>query len=221
MDTIELTVDKRELTGKKVRRLRRQGLIPANLFGPKIESVPLQIDAASLHRVLAQGGRNAVITVTINGEKKSVTSVVRGLQSDPTTDELLHVDLFEVDATQVITAEIPVTLIGESPATKGQGTVISHSLNSVQVEGRPIDLPRVIEVDISGLTEIDEEIRVRDLAIPGNTSLLTDRDQLVVKVARARVAVEEVVEEEVEEAEGEATPAAEESSSEQGGKEES
>ncbi len=203
MDTIELTADRRELTGKKVRRLRRQGLIPANLFGPKIESVPLQIEAASLHQALVQGGHNAIITVTINGEKNPVTSVVRGLQSDPITDELLHVDLFEIDVTQVITADIPVILIGESPAAKGQGAVISHSLNSIQVQGRPMDLPRAIEVDISGLAEIDQEIRLRDLTISDNISLLTDKDQLVVKAARARVVVEEVIQEGVEAIEGE------------------
>ncbi|MFQ5874809.1 MAG: 50S ribosomal protein L25 [Dehalococcoidia bacterium] len=202
-DTIELSADRREILGKRVRFLRRQGLIPANVYGRARESVPLQIQAKDLQRALAKGGRTTVIGVSINGEKSLRTAVIRGLQRDPRTDELLHVDFLEVDVTQSITADIPIVLVGESPVSKSQSAMISQSLVSLQIEGLPTDLPRSIDVDISGLVEIDQEVRVRDLSVPTSISVLADPDQLVVKVARGRIVVEEEVAAEAEEEEAE------------------
>lgn len=226
MATIELAADKREVLGKKVRFLRREGLIPANLYGKAKESVALQMQMKDFQQALAIGGRNAVMEVKVNGEKNARTAVVRGLQRDPRTDQLLHVDFYEVDVTQTITAEIPIKLTGESPAARGSDAMISQSLTTIEVAGLPTDLPRSIEVDLSILLEIDQEVRVKDLSVSPNISVLTGEDRLVVKVARGRIAVEEevVVEEEELEVEGEAAaeegapeadaPAAEKESSE-------
>lgn len=209
MDTIELAADVRETKGKKVRFLRREGLVPANLYGPKVDSIPLQIQKKHLKQALAQGGRNAVLAVNVNGEKSARTAIIRGLQLDPRTDDLLHVDFLQVDVTETITAEIPIHLVGESPLPKGQ-TLIAQSISSVEVKGLPTELPRTIEVDVSYLTEIDQEVRVGDLQVSADIEVLTDPDQLVVKATRGRVEVEEevVAEEEegaeAEEAEGEA-----------------
>lgn len=198
MATIELAADIRQERGKKTRFLRRRGLTPANLYGPKIDSIALQIQTSHLQQVLVQGGRNALLSIKVAGEKDSRAAIIRALQVHPVTDELVHVDFLQVDVTRTISAEIPVVLVGESPLPKGQ-TLITQAISSVQVEGLPMDIPRSVEVDISILIEIDQSIWVRDLQLPPNIEVLTDPDQLVVKAALARV-VEEVVEE-VEEAE--------------------
>ncbi len=204
MATIELTADIRQERGKKTRFLRRRGLTPANLYGPKIDSVPLQIQTSHLLQALVQGGRNAMLTIKVTGEKDSRAAVIRAIQVHPVTDELVHVDFLQVDVTTTISAEVPVFLVGESPLPKGQ-TLIAQAISSVQVEGLPKDIPRSVEVDISILIEIDQSIWVRDLRLPPNIEVLTDPDQLVVKAAMARV-VEEVEEVEAaeEEVEGEA-----------------
>ena len=202
MDNIELSADPRQTLGKKVRFLRRQGLIPANLYGPAIESVPLQIEGKHILQALIKGGRNAVVAVNVNGEKSPRTTLIRGIQRDPRTDEILHIDLLQVDVTKTITALVPIILVGESPLTKGQMVVISQSLGSIEVEGLPTELPQALEVDISILTEIDQVIRVRDLPITPNITVLTDSGQLVVKAARGRIALE-LEEEAAEKAEAE------------------
>ncbi|MFQ5934082.1 MAG: 50S ribosomal protein L25 [Dehalococcoidia bacterium] len=191
MDIIELSADKREILGKKVKALRRRGLIPANVYGRNKKSIALQVEDKQFYKALTEGGRNAVINVKINGEKKARTAISRGLQRDPSTEELLHVDFFEVDVARRITAEVPIVLVGESPVAKGATAMISQSLGALEVEGLPTELPRSIDVDISGLAEIDEEIRVSDLLVPSNVSVLSDPDQLVVKVARGRISAEE------------------------------
>ena len=198
MATIELAADIRQERGKKTRFLRRRGLTPANLYGPKIESIALQIQTSHLQQALVQGGRNAMLTIKVAGEKDSRAAIIRALQVHPVTDELVHVDFLQVDVTRTISAEIPVVLVGESPLPKGQ-TLITQAITSVQVEGLPMDIPRSVEVDISILIKIDQSIWVRDLQLPPNIEVLTDPDQLVVKAALARVVEEEV--EEVEEAE--------------------
>jgi large subunit ribosomal protein L25 len=200
MDTIDLAADKREVLGKKVRFLRRQGLVPANLYGRAKDSLALQMQIKDFQQALVTGGRNAVMEVKVNGEKNARTAIVRGLQLDPRTDQLLHVDFYEVDVTQSISAEVPIELVGESPAARGSDAMISQSLTSLSVEGLPTDLPRSIEVDISFLSEIDQEVRVKGLSVPSNISVLTHEDQLVVKVSRGRIAAEEeaVVDEELE-----------------------
>ena len=193
MATIELAADIRQERGKKTRFLRRRGLTPANLYGPKIESIALQIQTSHLQQALVQGGRNAMLTIKVAGEKDSRAAIIRALQVHPVTDELVHVDFLQVDVTRTISAEIPVVLVGESPLPKGQ-TLITQAISSVQVEGLPMDIPRSVEVDISILIKIDQSIWVRDLQLPPKIEVLTDPDQLVVKAALARV-VEEVVEE--------------------------
>ena len=213
METIELRADIRQILGKRTRYLRRQGLIPANLYGPTIKSVPLQIDSRNLQQALVRGGRNAVFTVNVNGEKTPRTAVLRGIQRDPVTDDLLHVDLYHIKVTEAITAEVPIALVGESPLIKVKAAVLNQSLTSLQVEGLPMELPRTLEVDVSDLTEIDQEIRVRDLTVPGNITVLTDINQLVVKLSRSRVEMaleEEAAEEVAAEAEEEAAPVEEE-----------
>ena len=116
MDKIELNASNREVLGKKVRRLRRQGITPVHLFGHGIESTALQCDATKLKQVLAKAGQTRLISLKLDNEKRPRTVVVRTVQTEPLTGGSLHVDFFQVEAAEKVKVEIPVVLVGEAPA---------------------------------------------------------------------------------------------------------
>lgn len=204
----ELKVSHRDILGKKVRFLRREGLTPVNLYGPNIESTPLQAETPLLKRLIARAGRNALITLKVDGAKKPRVVMVRDIQRDPLNDELLHVGFFQVEMTHSVRAEVPLLFLGEAPAAKTSRAMLIQNLTALHVEALPADLPRNIEVDLSVLEEIDQAIHVRDLPVDEAVEVLTEPDQVVVHVLESKVEklVEEIEEEAVavEEAEVEA-----------------
>jgi large subunit ribosomal protein L25 len=204
----ELKVITRDTLGKKVRFLRRKGLTPANLYGPNIESIPLQVETTLLKRLIARVGRNALVTLMVDGKPRVV--MIRDIQRNSLTDDLLHVGFFQVEMTHRVKTEVPLLFLGDAPAAKSSRVMLLQNLTALQVEALPGDLPRNIEVDLSGLEEIGQTIHVRDIPVSDTLEVLNDPDQVVVRVMETRVEVEEVVaakEEEAppeEEAEGEA-----------------
>lgn len=200
MDTLELAVDVREALGKKARFLRRQGMTPANIYGRNLDSVALQLQTTDLINALTQGGRNAVLSVKVNGEEKPRPAVIRDVQLHPVTDRIIHVDFLQVDITRAITSDVPVVLVGESPLPK-TSTVISQTLASIQVSGLPLDIPRSVEADISVLVEVDQSILVSDLPLPESVEVITNADQMVVRAAQGRVSAADAAAEAAEEAE--------------------
>ena len=196
----ELKVKSRDTLGKKVRFLRRQGLTPVNLYGPKTESIPLQVETSLLERLIATVGRNALITLKVDRAKEPRLAMIRDIQRDPLTGALLHVGFFQIEVTHKVRAEIPLIFLGEAPAAKIPRAMLIQNLTSLQVEGLPTDLPRRIEVDLSLLQEMNQAIHVREIPIDDRLEVLTDADQVVVHVEEPRAPVEEVeVKEEVKE----------------------
>lgn len=187
----ELKVKSRDTLGKKVRFLRRQGLTPANLYGPKTESIPLQVETSLLERLIATVGRNALITLKVDGAKEPRLAMIRDIQRDPLTDALLHVGFFQIEVTHKVRAEIPLIFLGEAPAAKSPRAMVIQNLTSLQVEGLPTDLPRRIEVDLSLLEEMNQAIHVREIPMDDRLEVLTDPDQVVVHVIETRAPVEE------------------------------
>jgi len=194
----ELRLSKRDIWGKKVRFLRRQGITPANLYGPKMESIALQAETPVLERLIARVGRNAMITLRLDGKPRLV--MIRDIQRDPLTGALLHVDFFQVEATHKVTVDIPLAFLSGAQAAKSSRAIMIQNLTSLHVEGLPADLPRSIEVDLSVLTEIGQAIHVSEIPIDDRLEVLTDPDQVVVHIEEIRAPVEEVeIKEEVEE----------------------
>lgn len=211
MNREELKVSHRDILGKKVRFLRREGLTPVNLYGPNIESIPLQAETPLLKRLIARAGRNALITLKVDGAKKTRMVMVRDIQRDPLNDELLHVGFFQVELTHSVRAEVPLLFLGEAPAAKTSRAMLIQNLTVLQVEALPADLPRNIEVDLSVLEEINQAIHVRDLPVDEAVEVLTEPDQVVVHVLESKVEklVEEIEEEAVAVEEAEEVPSEE------------
>lgn len=192
-ERLSITAEPREIVGKKVKRLRREGIVPAVIYGQK-ESVTIQLDNLSLRRVLRQAGSTNLIDVSLGKSKRTV--LVREIQSHVTRGDLLHVDFIEVDLKVMIAAEAQLVAVGTSaPEAEGLG-VVTLALRAVEIEGLPDALVSEIEVDISQIETPDMVIYVSDLVAPEGVTILTDMETTV-----ARFEFEKIVEEEEEEEE--------------------
>ena len=207
MDGLALAVSKRDILGKKTRFLRHQGITPAHLFGHGLESIPLECDTARLQRIIAQAGTTRLIALEIEGDNQPRSVFIHEIQRDVCSGALLHVDFYQVRKSEKINADVPIVFVGEAPALKEKGRTLMHMITSLSVECLPDKLPPQIEVDLSHLEEAEQAIHVRDIALSPDITVITDPDQMVVKVSEEAV---EVVAEEVEaEAEAEAAEEAE------------
>ena len=201
MDKIELEITKREVVGKKVRFLRRQGIIPVHLFGHGIESMALQCDTAKLQRVLAKAGETKVISLKLDNEKRPRSVLVREVQVDSLKGGLLHVDFYQVKKAEKVKVEVPITLVGEAPALELRANMLMQELDTLTVECLPAKIPASVELDISSLTEAEQMVRVKSIELAKGVTILNDPELVVVKISSRPVKVvaeQEVTEEAVE-----------------------
>ena len=199
-DRLELAVAPREVLGKNVKVLRRQGITPANIYGHGVDSLAVQVPTHDLAHTIKVAGRNTMLQLHVEGEKKARPVFVHHVQRNPLNDNLLHVDFYQVSLTEKIRLEVPIVVVGEAPAVDVYHAMLLQNTSSVAIEGLPAEMPPYIEVDVSGLAEIDDAIHVKDLPVSAGLTFLVDPELVVVKVAPPRVEVEEVVEEEAAEA---------------------
>jgi len=194
MEHIELQANTREVLGKKVRFLRRQGVIPAHLFGHGVKSVALQCDVVQLQNVLAQAGMTRLISLKLDKAKKPRNVVVREVQLDHQTGKLIHVDFYQLRMEEKIRVDVPIILVGEAPALKSKENMLSQELSSLSIECLPDQIPAHIGVDLSSLTEVGQSIRVKDIVLDEKIAVLNGSEVLVVRVSlRSRERAEEEV----------------------------
>ena len=186
-----LTLQTRDMLGKKVRRLRAAGIIPVHLYGSGITSRSLQCGAPELAKLMVQASANTPISITVEGEGEEYLAFVREVRRDPINGNLLHVDFLRAEATRMVSAEVPVILVGESPAAKEVSGTVVQQLRSLTVEALPLEMPQEFTVDLSVLTEPNGIIRAGDIPLPPGATLLSDADGVIARIERARV--EEVV----------------------------
>ena len=209
-----LAAEPREITGKKVAVLRRQGRLPAVVFGHGISSENVTLDAHDFELLRRKAGQNALIDLSVHGQKARPV-LVHGVQVHPVNRRPLHVDLFLVRMTEELTVDVPLVATGTSLAVENLNGTLFHQLESVRVKALPDHLPQSIEYAIEGLVDFDAVVKVSDLAIPGDVTLLTDPEEVVAKVLPSRLQAEveaekaEEAEAAAEAAEGEAEGAAE------------
>jgi len=209
--SLKLSAHAREITGKKSRTLRKDGALPAVLYGHQSNSTPIALDFREFQSVYGRAGHTHLVDLALDGGR-AVKVLVREVQTHPRRQGPVHVDLYRVNLRDKLHADVPISITGESPAVKrGDGDLLI-ALHSVRVECLPADIPESIEVDVSHLEELDSAIRLSELAIPEGVTLLSDPEELVVKVAAKKVAMEVAAEEaaEAEAAAEEAAAAAEE-----------
>lgn len=192
MTTFELSANTRTVFGRKTKQLRKQGIIPANIFGKKIKSLAIELEKSTLLDVMRQAGETGLIHLKIKGDDKVHPVLVSGYAQNPVSDEMLHVDFHEVDLKQKTTATVPLKAVGESEAVKS-GMVLVMFKNELDVEALPTDLPDSIEVDISGLVEVGATILAKDLKYDRSKVTLTIEDEEPIATIQ-EPAVEEVVE---------------------------
>ena len=198
MEQIPLVLEKRETLGKKVKALRRQGIVPVHLYGPGIESRSLQASAQELLKAITQAGRTTPLEVRVKRERKRNLAFVREVQWDPLRGDLLHIDLMQVELTHRMRAEVPIELVGEAPALKEYRANVVQLTFSIELEALPLEIPNRIEADLSALIDMDSVVRARELILPDGVDLLSDADDIVIRLEEIREEIPVVEEEDLE-----------------------
>lgn len=207
MEQTPLVAQNRTVLGKKVKNLRKEGLIPAHVFGNQIETSHVQVKAGDFAKVFEKVGETGIIALTIDGKQKPV--MVRDTQVNPISDDLYHIDFYQVNLSEKVKVNVPLEIVGESPAVEKKIGLLLTPITEIEVEALPGDLPENIEIDITNLTNIDDEIKVKDLKVDrSKIEILTDEELVVAQIGELVTKEMEELEAEVE-AEAAETVAAE------------
>lgn len=175
-----LAATKRELFGKKLRKMRHNGMVPANIYGPEFKSVAITFSYKDFLHAYKIAHETGVVYVQVGRDE--IPTLVKHLQKHPVSDALLHVDLRKINLLEKIETDVPLVFINESPAVAQLGGQLLTQTNEVLIEALPTDIPEHIEIDLSRLTEIGSEIRVQDLKSAANVTIKEDPERQIVSV---------------------------------------
>jgi large subunit ribosomal protein L25 len=180
---MELIANTRNIRGKKVRFLRRDGITPVHVFGHGIDPVAVQCDTIELQKILARAGKTSIIGLKLDKAKKLRNVMVREVQKEPRTGELLHVDLYQIRMEEKLKVAVPIKLVGEAPALKLKENFLSQELNTLTIDCLPDRIPNHIDVDLSGLAAADQTIHVQDVVLGEGITIMNHPEQLIVKIS--------------------------------------
>ena len=201
--TFSIVAEPREITGKAVSKLRRQRLIPGVVYGPGMKPQSLQVRARDFDQTYLRAGSTQLVDLSVGEGGTSRKVFIHAVQRNPINHQATHIDFVEVNLREEMTVNVPVVLVGESPAVRnGDGALLHHS-EHITLKSLPMNIPQLIELDVSGLTEIGQSLYVSDLELPENITLMSNPDDLVVRIIESKVEAEVVEAEEAEEAEAE------------------
>ncbi len=176
-----LKVEKRSVLGKKVKQLRKQGVFPANIYGKGITSVAVQVPFADFEKVYKEAGETGLVDIIVGSETRPV--LIHNVQKDYQTKVPLHADFYQVNLKEKVKTMVPLEIIGEPKAIADKLGILMQTLNEVEVEALPADLPEKIEVNVEYLAAVDDQILVSDLKAPTGVTVLTDGGQVIAKIA--------------------------------------
>lgn len=182
---MELTISNRLKLGKAVGALRKEGHIPAVLYGHGLETRSIMVNRKEFEKVFKEAGENTIINLVLDANEKH-PALVHEVQRDFISGVVNHIDFYEVRMDEKISAPIPIEIIGESPAVKNLEGVLNHSMDSMEVEALPKDLPQHFTIDISVLVELNQSIYVKDIVVPSGVKVLVDPETVVVTVNEPR-----------------------------------
>ena len=189
MDRIELQAEKREQIGKSLNSLRKEGFLPSVVYGHGFESIPVQIKYSDFESVYKYAGESTLINLRI-GDKEE-PAVIKDIQKDPVSDKIIHADFYRVNLKEKIKAKVPLVIVGESEAVRNGGILVK-TVNELEVEALPQNLPHELQVDISGLLNFGDHVQIKDILISDKVKVEASLEDIVVLVQEPRK--EEVVE---------------------------
>lgn len=202
---LNLSAKIRKATGKKSKKLRDKGIIPAVLYGPKIKEGPvLELDYKNFEKIYKEAGTSSLITLEVPEEKKKFLVLVHDIQSDPLTGKISHVDFYQPSLEQEVEVTISLVFDGTPPAVKELGGTLVKNFSEVKIKARPQNLPHEIKINIETLKTFQDHILVKDLELPNNVKILKNPDEIIALVTPPQKVEEELekpVEEKVEEVE--------------------
>ena len=207
MKRFALSAEPRKITGKKVKKLRREGILPANVYGKDIKSQSLQLPYADFIKVFDEAGETGVVDLKVGAD--TIPVLIHNLHTD-FRNKPLHADFFKVNLKEKVTAMVPVEVVGEPKAVTEKIGLLMAITSEIEVEALPTELPEKIEVNVEPLTNIDDQITVADLKAPEGVEILTDANLVVVKIG-------ELVSKEAQEQAAQEAAAAEAASAESAG----
>ena len=188
MEKNVIEASKREVTGKKVGVLRREGKLPGVIYGHHFEAMPIIMDSKSASKVLNGVTSSSIVTIVIDGKEHA--ALVREKQKDYLRNQYIHVDFQAVSQTEKIRTRVGIVLVGVAPAIKDFNGVVVEGIDSIEVEALPKDLPEKFTLDVSKLANIGDGIHVKDVVAPANVSILDDPEEMIVLITSS--AAEEV-----------------------------
>lgn len=177
-----LQAEKRTTTGRKVKKLRQEGLLPANIYGKKVKSLAVQVDLKSFSPIYKETGETGLVELKVKGETKARPVLIHNVQLNPVDDQPIHADFYQVDLKEKVTTEVPIELIGESPAVKEKIGILIQPLTEVEIEALPAELPDKFEVNIGELKKVGDTVTVDGLKVPKGVKVLTDVKQILAKI---------------------------------------
>ena len=199
---LTLSAKKRKDIGKKVKKIREQGMLPGVLYGPKIESQPLEIDLKEFEGVYREAGESSLISLDLAKEKFLV--LIHAVEIDVLSQKAIHVDFYQPRLDEEIEAMIPLVFEGEAAAVRDLGGTLVKNIHEVEVKALPQNLPHEIKVNIDKLKTFEDSVLIQDLSLPQGVKVLKEADEAVVFVASPEKIEEELakpIEEKVEEVE--------------------
>jgi large subunit ribosomal protein L25 len=177
---LSIKVEERKVFGKKLKKIRKEGLIPANIYGVDFKSKSISVNFKDFLKIYKIAKETGIVYLHFRDEEIPV--LIRNIQRHPVGDTILHVDFRKINLTQNIKTKVPVKLVGQSEAVSQKGGVLLAQMDELMIESLPQNIPPAIEVDISVLKEIGSEIKVSDLTKATNYKILEEPGKVIVSV---------------------------------------
>ena len=193
---LELLVKLRQETGKQNRRVRKQGFIPAVLYGREAKNALFSVNEQDFKKIYKEAGGSALVKLKISNGEQNIEGgnervvLIQDTAKDPVSDRVIHIDFNQVKMDEETTVEVPLVFAGESMAVEREGGVLVKNIRSVEVKALPQDLPKQIEVDISIIKSFDDNLCVKDLKIPENVKIEAKPDDIIASVVPPRTSAE-------------------------------
>lgn len=196
----KLSVNKRTVLGKQVKKLRREGLLPGNIYGKDVKSQSVEVAFKEFEKLYKEVGETGLIDVEVEG--KLVPTLIHNVQLDHITHQPLHADFYQVNLKEKVKTMVPIEVVSEAKAVTEKLGLLMQQLGEIEVEALPEDLPENIQVNVENLANVGDQILVSDIKAPKGVEVLTDPNQVVIKISE--LVSKEAQEEAIKEAEAKA-----------------